>query len=54
MEVSRILYSIRYHIVWCVKYRHKIISEEVQNRLIEILNKIADDNKFQILEWNMG
>lgn len=36
-----------------MKYRHKIISEEIENRLIEILNKIADDNKFQILECNM-
>ena len=35
-----------------MKYRHKIISEEIQNRLIEILNKIADDNKFHILECN--
>ena len=55
MEVSHgrgYVYSIRYHIVWCVKYRHKIISEEIENRLIEILNKIADDNKFQILECN--
>ncbi len=56
MEVSYgrgYVYSIQYHIVWCVKYRHKIISEEIENRLIEILNKIADDNKFQILECNM-
>ena len=56
MEVSHgrgYIYSIQYHIVWCVKCRHKIISEEIENRLIEILNKIADDNKFQILEWNM-
>ena len=36
-----------------MKCRHKIISEEIENRLIEILNKIADDNKFQILECNM-
>ena len=35
-----------------MKYRHKIISEEIENRLIEILNKIADDNKFHILECN--
>ena len=56
MEVSHgrgYIYSIQYHIVWCVKCRHKIISEEIENRLIEILNKIVDDNKFQILEWNM-
>ena len=55
MEVthgSGYVYSIQYHIVWCVKYRHKIITEQIENRLIEILNKIADDNGFQILECN--
>lgn len=46
------VYSIQYHIVWCVKYRHKVITKQIENRLIEILNKIADDNGFQILECN--
>ena len=45
------VYSIQYHIVWCVKYRHKIITSEIEKRLIEILNKIAGDNGFQILEY---
>ena len=55
MEVAHgrgYVYSIQYHIVWCVKYRHKIITEQIENRLIEILSKIADDNGFQILECN--
>ena len=55
MEVTHgrgYVYSIQYHIVWCVKYRHKIITEKIENRLIDILNKIADDNAFQILECN--
>jgi len=55
MEVTHgrgYVYSIQYHIVWCVKYRRKIITEQIENRLIEILNKIADDNGFQILECN--
>ena len=46
------VYSIQYHIVWCVKYRHKVITEQIENKLIETLNKIADDNGFQILECN--
>lgn len=33
-----------------MKCRHKIIAGEIENRLIEIINKIANDNKFQILE----
>lgn len=46
------VYSIQYHIVWCVKCKHKIITEEIEKRLSEILNKIANDNNFQILECN--
>ena len=46
------VYSIQYHIVWCVKYRYKVITEQIENKLIETLNKIADDNGFQILECN--
>ena len=46
------VYSIQYHIVWCVKYRHKIITDNIKKDLIEILNKIAQDNNFEILECN--
>lgn len=46
------VYSIQYHIVWCVKYRHKILTLEIENRLIEILYHIANENNFQILECN--
>lgn len=46
------VYSIQYHIVWCVKYRHKIITSEIENSLISIINKIAEDNGFQVLEFN--
>ena len=55
MEVTHgrgYVYSIQYHIVWCIKYRHKVITEQIENKLIEMLNKIADDNGFQILECN--
>ena len=47
------VYSIQYHIVWCVKYRHKIITPNIEKSLIEILNKISFDNEFTILEINM-
>jgi len=46
------VYSIQYHIVWCVKYRHKILTSDIEARLFEILNKIAEDNGFAILELN--
>ncbi|MBT2290194.1 transposase, partial [Paenibacillus albidus] len=33
-------YAIQYHIVWCVKYRHKILVEEIDIRLKEILVRL--------------
>lgn len=26
--------TIQYHIVWCVKYRHKIITEQMWNQFL--------------------
>ncbi len=55
MEVTNgrgYVYSIQYHIVWCVKDRHKILNGQVETRLIEILQQIASDHEFQILEIN--
>ena len=46
------VYSIQYHIVWCVKYRHKILTESKENKLKEILYKIAIDNEFTIVLIN--
>lgn len=46
------VYSIQYHIVWCVKYRHKVLKGHIEKRLIEILKQIANDNGFEIIEVN--
>lgn len=48
------VYSIQYHIVWCVKYRRKVLTDEIKSSLIEMLYKIADDNGFSIVECNGG
>lgn len=46
------VYSIQYHIVWCVKYRHKILIPIIESKLKELLYKIATDNEFTIVEFN--
>ena len=46
------IYSIQYHIVWCVKYRRKVLTPQIEKSLLEILDKIAADNSFCILEAN--
>lgn len=55
MEVSYgrgYVYSLEYHVVWCVKYRHKFIDETIEASLKEIIFKIAEDNGFKVLEFN--
>ena len=47
------VYSIQYHIVWCVKYRRDVLNGPVATRLKELLTQISKDNGFQILEMNM-
>ena len=46
------VYSIQYHIVWCVKYRRKVLTPKIEESLITILKKIALENEFAILECN--
>ncbi len=46
------VYSIQYHIVWCVKYRHKVITPAIEADLFEALQKIGANNKCSIVEFN--
>ena len=44
------VYALQYHLVWCVKYRHKILFGKLESRLKEMLLQIANDNGFEIIE----
>lgn len=46
------VYSLQYHVVWCVKYRRKILTPDIEASLMAIIHKIAKDNGFEILEAN--
>lgn len=43
------VYSIQYHIAWC---KYKALTKETESKLIEILNQIAEDNNFKIIDMN--
>jgi putative transposase len=44
------VYSIQYHIVWCVKYRHKLLYGQIDKDLQNLLRKIAEDKGITIME----
>lgn len=48
------VYNINYHIVWCVKYRKKVLTRQIANRLYELLNDIGDTKGFTVTECKVG
>lgn len=50
---NNITYSCKYHIVWCPKYRRKVLVGEVENRLKEIVNQVCNELHVQIIEMEV-
>ena len=45
-----IVYSCKYHVVWCPKYRRRVLAGEVEERLKAILHEVADERQAEIIE----
>lgn len=48
-----IVYSCKYHIVWCPKYRRKVLVGDVEVRLKELLLECAEKMHADILEMEV-
>ena len=46
------VYDLYYHIVWCVKYRHKILKDNIKEELIKIINELCKNNNYELVEIN--
>jgi putative transposase len=49
-KASSAVYSINYHIVWCTKYRQKVLGSQVSKTAETILTTICDTKSWEILE----
>ncbi len=50
---SSIVYSCKYHVVWCPKYRRKVLIHGVDVRLKAILLEVAIEFKAEIIEMEI-
>lgn len=50
---NNIVYSCKYHVVWCPKYRRKVLTGELASRLKELLLSYADEMFVDILEMEI-
>ena len=47
---NNIVYSCKYHIIWCPKYRRKVLVNDVERRLKQLVYATADDLSVEIIE----
>jgi putative transposase len=47
---QNIVYDLNYHVVWCVKYRRRLLEGEIEQRLKKILLETSLDVQAEILE----
>ena len=48
------VFNINYHIVWSTKYRRKVLTQEIETRLKDILINVAQEKGFEISEIEVG
>jgi putative transposase len=47
---NNIVFDCKYHVIWCPKYRRKVLIGDVEKRLKEILIDVALDTRCEIIE----
>ena len=47
---SNVVYRCHYHVVWCPKYRRRVIEGDVDTRLKEVIREVCAERRCEIVE----
>lgn len=47
---SNVVYRCHYHVVWCPKYRRRVIEGDVDTRLKELIREVCAERRCEIIE----
>ena len=50
---NNVVYSCKYHIVWCPKYRRRVLVNGVDTRLKEIICEVCQEIQVEIIEMEI-
>ena len=50
---KNVVYSCKYHVVWCPKYRRKVLVGEIETRLKEMIINTCLEIKVDIIEMEI-
>ena len=47
---NKTIYSCQYQVIWCTKYRRKVLDTQIQGRRKQLINEKQDEYGYQIRE----
>ena len=47
---NNVVYSCKYHVVFCPKYRRPVLTDEISERLKRLVREVAEDTLCEIIE----
>lgn len=50
---NNVYYSCKYHVVWCPKYRRKVLVDKVECRLKEVVEEVCLELNVEIIEMEI-
>jgi putative transposase len=51
---SHSTYDLKYHVIWCTKYRYRVLTGEVANRIRVLIREICAANYVHIVSGSMS
>ena len=50
---NNIVYSCKYHVVWCPKYRRKVLTGKIESRLKELIQETCLELQCELIELEL-
>ena len=50
---NNVVYSCKYHVVWCPKYRRKVLTGDIERRLKELVYEAAAEISVDVIEMEI-
>ena len=52
-KLAHAIWQCKYHILWCPKYRYRILKGAVQKSVKEIITQLCEWKKLEVMEMNV-
>lgn len=50
---KQVVYSSKYHIVWCPKYRRKVLVGKIEKRLKQLIKEVCKEKQAELIEYEI-